>query len=79
MRVLFMGTPQFSLPAFEAVHRAGHEIVAVCTAPDRRAGRGRRLTASPVKEMATELGIPVLQPKTLRRPGGYGTDCRLRA
>ena len=77
MRVFFMGTPQFCLPAFEAVHRAGHEIVAVCTAPDRRAGRGRRLTASPVKEMATELGIPVLQPKTLRRPEAMGqiVDC----
>lgn len=72
MRVVFMGTPQFSVPTLEAVHRAGHEIVAVCTAPDRRAGRGRRPRASAVKEVAMRLGFPILQPKTLRRPELWG-------
>ncbi len=63
-----MGTPAFSVPTLKAVHRAGHEIVAVCTAPDRRAGRGRRPRASAVKEAATRLGLPILQPKGIRRP-----------
>lgn len=63
-----MGTPEFGVPTLEAVHRAGHEIVAVCTAPDRRAGRGRRVRASPVKEVAADLGLRIWQPRTLRRP-----------
>ena len=59
MRLIFAGTPDFSVPALDALHAAGHEIVAVLTQPDRPAGRGRKLTASPVGLRAAELGVPV--------------------
>jgi len=67
MRVLFMGTPEFSLPTLEAVADR-HQIVAVATRPDKPRGRGQQVTASPVKEWALRHGIPVLQPATLRSP-----------
>ena len=67
LRVVFMGTPAFAIPALDALSDAGCEIVGVYTQPDRRAGRGRRLTASPVKQAATERGLPVFQPASLRR------------
>ena len=65
-RVVFAGTPEFALRALEALTVAGYEPVAVLTQPDRPAGRGKRLTASPVKIYAAARGIPVLQPQTLR-------------
>ena len=65
-RVLFAGTPEFALASLEAMVDAGVTPVAVMTQPDRRAGRGKRLTQSPVKRFAAELGIPVLQPETLK-------------
>jgi len=65
-RILFAGTPEFALRMLEALIAAGHEPVAVLTQPDRPAGRGKRLTASPVKQCAQARGIPVLQPETLR-------------
>ncbi len=68
MRVVFMGTPEFALPSFRAVIER-HQVVAVYTTPDKPAGRGRRLTASPVKAFAIEAGIPVEQPATLRAAG----------
>jgi methionyl-tRNA formyltransferase len=65
LRVVFAGTPEFAVPSLRAV--AGHsELLAVYTQPDRPAGRGRALTASPVKQAAQALGVPVLQPETLR-------------
>jgi methionyl-tRNA formyltransferase len=67
-RVLFAGTPEFSVPSLKALVAAGHEVVAVYTQPDRPAGRGRQLTASPVKLAAGDLGLPVMQPETLRTP-----------
>ncbi len=67
MKVLFYGTPQFALPTLEAV-LAGHRVVAVVTQPDRPAGRGRHVSASPVKARALTAGIPVLQPERLRDP-----------
>jgi methionyl-tRNA formyltransferase len=67
-RVLFAGTPEFSVPSLKALVAAGHEVVAVYTQPDRPAGRGRQLTASPVKLAAGNLGLPVMQPETLRTP-----------
>jgi len=67
-RVLFAGTPAFSVPSLKALVAAGHEVVAVYTQPDRPAGRGRQLTASPVKLAAGDLGLPVMQPETLRTP-----------
>ncbi len=67
MRVIFAGTPEFAAQAMRAIHAAGHEIVLALTQPDRRAGRGMHLQASPVKEFALEKNIPILQPSTLRR------------
>jgi methionyl-tRNA formyltransferase len=66
LSLVFAGTPEFSVAALEALHRAGHEIRAVYTQPDRPAGRGRVLAASPVKQRAIELGLAVEQPATLR-------------
>jgi methionyl-tRNA formyltransferase len=63
-----MGTPQFAVYPLEALVAAGHEIVAVVTQPDRPAGRDRQLTPPPVKLAAERLGLPVLQPATLRDP-----------
>ena len=65
-RIVFAGTPEFARASLQALMAAGHSVVAVYTQPDRPAGRGRRLTASPVKHLAEDCGIPVLQPKTLR-------------
>ena len=67
MKIVFAGTPEFAAQAMRAIHAAGHEIVLALTQPDRRAGRGMHLHASPVKEFALEKNIPVLQPETLRR------------
>ena len=66
LRIVFAGTPQFSVPALDALHAAGHSIVAVYTQPDRPAGRGRGLTASALKQRALELGLPVEQPVSLK-------------
>lgn len=65
-RVLFAGTPDFARASLEALLAAGSKPVAVLTQPDRPAGRGKQLKASPVKECALEAGIPVLQPATLK-------------
>ena len=67
MRLIFMGTPQFAVPVLTALANAGHQVVAVYTRPDRRAGRGKRVVAPPVKQAALELGLPVRQPASLRR------------
>jgi len=66
LRVLFAGTPEFALPPLQALIDAGCEIVAVLTQPDRPAGRGKRLRASPVKELALENKLTVLQPESLK-------------
>lgn len=66
MRIVFMGTPAFAVPTLEALHHKGHEILAVFAQPDRPAGRGRSIAFSPVKQKAMELGLPVLQPATLK-------------
>lgn len=65
-RIIFAGTPDFALASLEALVAAGYEPCAVLTQPDRPAGRGKQLTASPVKQFAAARGIPVLQPVTLR-------------
>jgi methionyl-tRNA formyltransferase len=65
LRLVFAGTPEFSVPALTALHGAGHEIVGVYTQPDRPAGRGRQLTASAVATSAAQLGLPVYQPVKL--------------
>ncbi|MBS1189900.1 MAG: methionyl-tRNA formyltransferase [Rhodocyclaceae bacterium] len=66
MRVIFAGTPEFAAVALRAIAAAGHDIPLVLTQPDRPAGRGMALQASPVKRLAQELGIEVFQPPTLR-------------
>ena len=68
-RIVFAGTPDFALASLKALVESGRVPVAVLTQPDRPAGRGKKLTASPVKLYAEEQGIPVLQPVTLRDAG----------
>jgi methionyl-tRNA formyltransferase len=68
MRVLFLGTPSFAAIPLRALVEAGHEIVGVVTQPDRPVGRSRTAQAPPVKVAALELGLPILQPATLRDP-----------
>jgi methionyl-tRNA formyltransferase len=69
LRVVFAGTPEFAVPAFEACLASGAEVVAAYTQPDRPAGRGRKLAASPVKQAALAAGVTVEQPDTLRDKG----------
>ncbi|HEX5340703.1 MAG TPA: methionyl-tRNA formyltransferase [Gammaproteobacteria bacterium] len=66
LRIAFAGTPEFALPTLDALVAAGHDIVGVWTQPDRPAGRGRRLTASPVKQRALQLNLTLQQPASLR-------------
>lgn len=66
LRIIFAGTPDFAATALSALIKSEHQIVAVYTQPDRPAGRGRKLHASPVKEVALENEIPVLQPENLK-------------
>ncbi len=67
LRVIFMGTPAFSVPVLEAIHSAGHEIVAVYTRPPRPAGRrGLELVNSQVHQKAVELGIPIFTPNSFK-------------
>ncbi len=66
-RVVFMGSPGFSLPTLRTLAKA-YDVVGVVTQPDRASGRGRELKAPPVKLLAQELGIPVMQPEKLRLP-----------
>jgi len=74
MRVAFAGTPEFAEAALARLHAAGFEIVLVLTQPDRPAGRGMKLTASPVKQCAQEHGLAVCQPRSLRLDGKYPDD-----
>ncbi len=67
-RILFAGTPEFSVPCLNALVEAGHQVLAVYTQPDRPAGRGRQVAPSSVKQAAQALGLPVAQPETLRDP-----------
>ena len=71
MRVAFAGTPEFALPALTAL-AARHEIVGILTQPDRPSGRGRRLTASPVKDAALAGHFPLAQPATLKSEAARG-------
>ena len=66
LRVVFMGTPEFAVPALESLAAAGHDIVCVYSQPPRRAGRGQKERPSPVEEAARKLGIPVRTPRSLK-------------
>jgi len=67
MRLIFMGTPDFAVPTLEAVVAAGHEVVLVVAQPGRPAGRGKKIRQPPVAVAAEALGLPLAQPKALRR------------
>lgn len=66
MKVIFMGTPDFSVGTLKEIIKAGHEVVLVVTQPDKPKGRGTKMQYTPVKEVALEEGIPVFQPKKIR-------------
>ena len=80
MKVIFMGTPDFAVGTLEAIIKAGHEVVAVVTQPDKPKGRGGAMAQSPVKEAAVAHGLTVLQPDKARNPEfieelrGFGAD-----
>ncbi|MDB5726987.1 MAG: methionyl-tRNA formyltransferase [Noviherbaspirillum sp.] len=71
MKIIFAGTPDFAAVALDALHTAGFQIPLVLTQPDRPAGRGMQMQASPVKQYAAAHGIPVAQPVSLRLDGKY--------
>ncbi|GLY82808.1 methionyl-tRNA formyltransferase [Actinoallomurus iriomotensis] len=68
MRLVFAGTPETAVPALDALLKSRHEVVAVITRPDAPAGRGRRLTPSPVAQRAAEAGVEVLKPAKVKEP-----------
>jgi methionyl-tRNA formyltransferase len=68
MKIIFMGTPDFAVPSLDILVKNGYQVVAVVTAPDKPAGRGRKISPSPVKRYAIEKEIPVLQPTNLKDP-----------
>jgi methionyl-tRNA formyltransferase len=77
MRIAFFGTPDFAVPVLKAVHEAGHEIVLVVTQPDKPSGRKQEVLPTPVKKLALELGLTVVQPERVRDPlflSGYRTN-----
>lgn len=79
MRVIFFGTPEFSVPVLTALIRAGHEVVLVVTQPDKPKGRGKEMQVSPVKAAALAAGLPVFQPKRLRDEESVAELCRYSA
>ncbi len=68
LRIIFAGTPDFSVPPLQALLASEHDVVAVYTQPDRPAGRGRKLSPSPVKEVALDAAVPVQQPVNFKNP-----------
>ncbi len=88
MRIIFMGTPDFSVGTLNALIEAGHEIVLAVTQPDKPKGRGKAMQYTPVKEAALEHGIEVYQPKRVREKecveylrnfsSGYDRSCGIR-
>ena len=66
MKIVFMGTPDFSIPSLKSVYKSNHELAAVVTAPDKERGRGRKVTFTPVKQFAVDQNIPVYQPEKLK-------------
>lgn len=79
LKIIFAGTPDFAAKHLQALLDSKHEVVAVFTQPDRPAGRGNKLTASPVKQLAEQHHIPVYQPATLRKPENQHLVAGLKA
>jgi len=79
-RIVFFGTPSFALPPLKTLTQGPDQVVAVVTQPDREKGRGRRVVASPVKEVALQAGLPILQPEKAKEVSfqdalkGFGVD-----
>ncbi len=71
MKIVFMGTPDFAVPALEALVKGGHQVIAVVTQPDKPKGRGKGMAMPPVKEKAMEFAIPVYQPAKVREEGFF--------
>ena len=70
VRIVFLGSGAFAIPSFEALLAAGHEVAALVTQPDKEKGRGAALAPPPLKPVAQRRGVPVLQPRRVREPGG---------
>lgn len=68
MQIVYMGTPEFAVPGLRALAESHHEVVGVVTGPDVPAGRGQTIRATPVKLLAEQLGLPILQPSSLSAP-----------
>lgn len=68
LNIIYMGTPGFAVPTLEALHASPHRVAQVVTQPDRPRGRGRKPTPPPVKAAALQMGLPVVQPETVRDP-----------
>src|SRR5690606_23585081 len=68
IRIVFMGTPEFAVESLKAIVEAGYKVVGVITAPDKPAGRGRKLQESAVKKYAMSRDLPLLQPLNLKAP-----------
>lgn len=68
MRIVFMGTPEFAVPSLAALLRSDHSVVGVVTQPDRPKGRGQELAASPIKQLAEQHKLPILQPLKMKDP-----------
>jgi methionyl-tRNA formyltransferase len=66
MKIVFMGTPDFSIPSLKSIYKSNHELAAVVTAPDKERGRGRKITFTPVKQFAVDHNLPVYQPEKLK-------------
>ena len=66
MKIVFMGTPEFAVPSLKALVDKKHDVAAVATQPDKPRGRGQKIAAAPVKVVALEMGLPVIQPRKAR-------------
>lgn len=71
LRLIFMGTPEFAVPSLDGLLAAGHDVALVCSQPDRPAGRGRKLAAPPIAQLARERGLPLFQPPSLKPPEAF--------
>src|SRR3990172_6584291 len=72
MKIVYMGTPEFAVPALEALSQSQHQIAAVITGEDKPSGRGKKVQPTPVKLKAQELGLTVITPKSLKDDELYG-------
>ena len=76
MKIIFMGTPDFSIPSLKCLIESRHEVVAVVTSPDKERGRGQKISFTPVKEFALKHNLPVLQPEKLKNNPQFVEDLK---